>query len=262
MQRITSTSNAVVKRFRELARGGRSSHVLLDGEHLLDEALRSGMRVEVVALANRTDADRVNGLADAAARGGAAVFAVSDKVMSAMSPVRQPSGIVAIAERREPSLAEALSRAPQLVLLLSDVQDPGNVGAIVRAAEACGATGVVAAGRSADPFGWKALRGSMGSAFRMPVASHVDVREAIREVRQRGIRLVAAAPRRGTPLAQANLRTPVAILMGGEGGGLPTDVVEDADELITIPMASSVESLNVAIAAALIVYEASRQRSC
>jgi TrmH family RNA methyltransferase len=260
MQRISTTGNALVKRFRALARGGRSPHVLLDGEHLLDEALRSGLQVEVVAFAARAGAPRSNGLADRAQRTGAQLFSVSDNVMSAMSPVRQPSGVVAIARRPDSSLGDALSRAPQLVLMLSDVQDPGNVGAIIRAAEACGATGVVVAGRSADPFSWKALRGSMGSTFRLPVASGVELPEVAGEARSRGLRLLAAVPRGGTPLPDANLRAPAAIVIGGEGGGLPPDVVADADERITIPMAPAVESLNVATAAALIAYEASRQR--
>ena len=260
MPRISSTSNPLVKRFRELARGGRSAHVLLDGEHLLDEALRSGLPIEVVAFADRSEAGGTNGIADRAQQSGARILSVSDKVLSAMSPVRQPSGVVAIAARPARPLADAFARAPQLVLILSDVQDPGNVGAIVRAAEACGATGVVVAGRSADPFGWKALRGSMGSTFRMPVVSNVGLQDAAREARARGVRLLAAVPRGGTPLPISNLRTPVAVVMGGEGSGLPGDIITDADERITIPMAPAVESLNVATAAALIAYEASRQR--
>ncbi len=140
------------------------------------------------------------------------------------------------------------------------MQDPGNVGAIVRVAEAGGASGVVCAGACADPFGWKALRGSMGSALRLPILVHRDTREAIDEARRHGCRIVATVPRGGRPLFDADLRGPIAVLIGGEGPGLAASQLEDADERMTIPMQPPVESLNAAVTAALIVYEARRQR--
>jgi TrmH family RNA methyltransferase len=178
-----------------------------------------------------------------------------------MSPVRQPSGIVAIAWLPRGSLAQALEREPQLVFLLDAVQDPGNVGAIVRAGEACGATGVIAGDGCADPYGWKALRGSMGSVFRVPVASNVPLADAVRAIKARGIGVLAAVPRNGDALPDVNLRRAAAILLGGEGHGLPDTLLRLADGRLSIPMRRPVESLNVSIAAALIAYEASRQRS-
>jgi TrmH family RNA methyltransferase len=114
---------------------------------------------------------------------------------------------------------------------------------------------------SADPFGWKALRGAMGSTFRLPVAPHQDLDHAIDAARAAGIRVYATVPRGGTTLAAADLRRPCAVLLGGEGPGLPGALVGRADERLSIPMRGPVESLNVATAAALIVYEAARQRS-
>jgi TrmH family RNA methyltransferase len=178
-----------------------------------------------------------------------------------MSPVRQPSGIVAIARRQEKSVGDALAAAPQLVLILDEVQDPGNVGAIVRAAEACGATGVITSPGTADPMGWKALRGSMGSIFRLPVAVRQNLADAVRAARALGIEIVAAVPRDGVLLPELDLRRPVAVLLGGEGGGLPDSVADLAPTRLTIPMRRPVESLNVATAAALIAYEAQRQRT-
>ena len=148
-----------------------------------------------------------------------------------------------------------------MVLLLNQVQDPGNVGAIIRAAEACGATGVVAGEGTADPFGWKALRGAMGSTFRLPVASGQTLADAVGSARAAGLRVFATAARDGTPLAACDLRGPSAILFGGEGAGLPQDLLDASDERLTIPMRPPVESLNVAIAAALVLYEAARQRA-
>ena len=148
-----------------------------------------------------------------------------------------------------------------MVLMLSQVQDPGNVGAIIRAAEACGATGVVAGEGTADPFGWKALRGAMGSTFRVPVATGHTLAEAVAAARAAGLRVFATGARDGTPLAACDLRGPSAILFGGEGAGLPQDLQDASDERLTIPMRPPVESLNVAIAAALVLYEAARQRT-
>jgi TrmH family RNA methyltransferase len=142
-----------------------------------------------------------------------------------------------------------------------DVQDPGNVGAMLRVAEAAGASGAMASGSSANPFGWKALRGSMGSALRLPIVSGLSAADAIAGARSHGCRVVATVPRDGAAIFEADLGGPIAVLIGGEGAGLSPTLVMDADERITIPMQAPVESLNAAVTAALILYEARRQRS-
>jgi len=267
MERIASRQNPLVRRFRELARGTDSSGAaLLDGAHLLQEALRSHVPVDLVAIADRVTARDGPALAEEAQRAGARVLHVSDQVLAAMSPVRQPSGVVAIARCRPATLAECLAPSPgnaaqpPLVLILAGVQDAGNVGAIVRAAEGCGATGIICSDGTADPFGWKALRGAMGSTFRMPVAVHQPLPAIVAELRSRDVAVLATVPRDGTPLGSCDLRGPAAIMLGAEGAGLPLDAATAADVRITIPMRAPVESLNVAIAAALILFEASRQR--
>ena len=147
-----------------------------------------------------------------------------------------------------------------LVAIAVGIQDPGNLGAIVRVAEAAGASGLVAAGACANPFGWKALRGSMGSALRLPIAVAADVDAALRDARAHRCRLVATVPRGGTSLFDGNYSGATAMLIGGEGPGLPAHVIGGADDRVTIPMSSTVESLNTAVAAALLLYEARRQR--
>jgi TrmH family RNA methyltransferase len=255
--RISSRQNAVVRRFRDVARGRHPDLMLLDGEHLLSEAVASGIRIEAAGFADRVGAAE---LMRAAAGSGADVFNVTDQVLAAISPVREPSGVVAIARKRDVSLDDVFARSPALVVILSDVQDPGNVGAAIRAAEGCGATGVVCSDATADPFGWKALRGAMGSTFRLPVVSKQPLDAAIANARARGLRVFATTARDGTPLPDCDLRGPAAILFGSEGLGLPDNVIAAADARMTIPMQPPVESLNVAVAAALVVYEAARQR--
>ncbi len=261
MERIASRQNPIVRRFRDLARPGAAADgLLLDGEHLLDEALRAAVPVEVAAFAERA-LDRLSPLAARAAAAGARVVAVPDHVLAAISPVRQPSGVVAIARCRVTPLSSILAAPSPLLLLLHEVQDPGNVGAAVRAAEACGATGLVPGDGSADPFGWKALRGAMGSTFRLPIAGRQPLLDAVAAAQAARIRVFATVPRGGTPLASADLRVPAAVLLGGEGPGLPAALVDRADERLSIPMRAPVDSLNVATAAAVILYESARQRS-
>jgi TrmH family RNA methyltransferase len=180
--------------------------------------------------------------------------------MDAVSPVKTPSGIVALAER-PPARADRLYGPAALVVTAVDVQDPGNLGAMVRVAEAAGATGFVAAGGSANPFGWKALRGSMGSALRLPIISQVSADEAVAGAREHGCRIVAAVPRDGRSLFEIDFTAPIHLLIGGEGQGLAAALAGAADDRVTIPMQAPVESLNAAVTAALIVYEARRQRT-
>jgi len=260
---VTSRQNPVVKRFREVGREGRLSDVvLLDGPHLVSEALDARVDLDVVAFASAAAYGRFADLVARCRAVGAQVVTAPDSLVATMSPVASASGVVALARLRPASTDAVLGAgSPQLILLLDGVQDPGNVGAIVRVAEACGATGVIAGPGTADPLGWKALRGSMGSAFRVPVAVATSLLDTIEAARAVGLYLFATEPRGGTPLDRADLRRPSAILLGGEGAGLAQAALDAADERLTIPMRPPVESLNVSIAAALVLYEAARQRA-
>ncbi|MEO7274089.1 MAG: RNA methyltransferase, partial [Vicinamibacterales bacterium] len=232
--------------------------------HLLHEALRSGINLELVAIADGSPAE-IHDLAGQAGRRGARVIGVSGNALAAISPVREPSGVVAIAQlqpRRLSEVVRAETDPPRaaLVLVLSGVQDAGNVGAIVRAAEGGGATGIVCTDGTADPFGWKALRGGMGSTFRVPIAVRQSLTATLDASRAAGLAVVATVPRHGTPLSRCDLRQPVAVLLGAEGAGLDEVITREADVQLTISMHGPVESLNVATTAALICFEASRQR--
>jgi TrmH family RNA methyltransferase len=236
--------------------------VLLDGVHLLRDALRAGAIVRTVLvssdfLSGASPFDR--GVVDAAAQSGAAVHEATASVLEAASPVRTTSGIVALAEWRPSALASTFTPAPAFVVGLVDIQDPGNVGAIIRSADGLGATGVAALDRTAHPAGWKALRGAMGSTFRLPVARG-DSASALRSARGAGLRIAVTAAGAGTPLEIANLMTPTLVLMGNEGTGLSQELIDAADDRIAVPMRPGIESLNVAVTAALVLYEAARQR--
>ena len=264
MKRITSRHHPLVTTCRALARGRDASgddRLLLDGPHLAAEALRTRLRIDTVAVTEAWLAGPEGQRLDAALRElDADLVSVSDSVMEAVSPVSTPAGIVMIAHRPSLGLDRVLDGPAPLVVIACDVQDPGNVGAILRASEAGGATGAIFCGASADPFGWKALRGSMGSALRLPVVARQSVTESLAAAHRAGIQVLATVPREGVSLDEVAMTGPIAVLLGGEGPGLPEDIIASSSARVTIPMRAPVESLNVAVAAALLVYEAARQR--
>ena len=262
--RISSRHNPQVERYRAAARGSLAGRLLLDGPHLVADAIAAAMALEHAAVVSTaTGRPEISALLRDLARAGVETVVTTPAVMAAMSPARSPSAIVALARRPVLDTLDARlygGTAP-LVLIACDVQDPGNLGAIVRAAEAGCATGVIAAGACADPFGWKALRGSAGSALRLAIAVRETAGAEMADASRRGCRTIATVPRGGRPLFDLDLRGPTALLIGGEGGGLAPALIAQADEPVTIPMRPPVESLNAAVTAALIVYEALRQRS-
>jgi TrmH family RNA methyltransferase len=263
VEQITSRRNPIVARFREARHTATppDATVLLEGPRLIAEALAAGLQIDLVAVSTgAATARRTAAVFDRLDPTATRLVSVSPTVMEALSPVSTPSGLVALATLQPASFDAAAPSPRPLVVGLLDVQDPGNTGAVIRAVEAGGATGVVSIG-GADPYGWKALRGAMGSAFRLPVVRNLAPDALRAETDRRGLRVLAAVPRDGTPVADADLSGPCLIWLGGEGGGLDTDVVADADDVISISMRPPVESLNIAVAAALIVYEAARQRA-
>ena len=259
--KITSRQNPIVARYRAVAHGDVEGMLLLDGVHLVQDGLAAGVVIEHAAVDVGASArEDIKRLVKALHAKGIETVLATAPVMGALSPVRSPTGIVALAMRPQFDIDDLYKGSAALVVVANDVQDPGNLGAIVRVAEAGGASSVVATGASADPFSWKALRGSMGSALRFPVDRVEDAGEVVAEARKRGCRVLATVPRDGRSLFDANLKLPTAVLIGGEGPGLPEALIASADERITIPMQSPVESLNAAVTAALVVYEARRQR--
>lgn len=264
MDIISSRQNPIVRACRELADtpDAAGARILLDGVHLVRDADAAGYEFELVAVAaSRLSTDTEEGkLAARLDMHGCPVFAVNDKAFAAMSPVRTPSGILAIARRTPSDLRALYGRADGFIVVVVDVQDPGNLGAVIRAAEAGGATAALVCGASAHPFSWKALRGSMGSALRLPIAAVPDAALCVRELRDAGVRTIASAPRDGLDPDALAWTRPCALVIGGEGTGLRDVVRTSCDEHVTIPMAAPVESLNVAVAAAVLIYAARRQR--
>ena len=255
---ISSRQHPLVQQCRLLERGD-AHRVLLDGWHLLEEALAADLPLETV-LVDVTLAETHARTLSSCLSAGAQVVTGTAQVLAAASPVRTSTGVVAIGHRPDVTLSRLLSPGPAMVVAAFGLQDPGNAGALVRSAAAAGATGVLLDPASANPYSWKALRASMGATLRLPVMRDADARTHLAHLRGAGLRLCAATPQVGPSLYDTDLRGPVCLLLGAEGTGLSLDLIESADCRIQIPMARNVESLNVAVAGALLTFEAMRQR--
>jgi TrmH family RNA methyltransferase len=264
MKTIASRQNALVRAYRALASDADPAGVrlLLDGAHLVREAHAAALTIEsVVVASSRMDAETEEGsLARMLGDAGIDVAVAGEQVLGAISPVRTPSGIVAIAHRHPTTSDAILEQARLFALVAVDVQDPGNLGSLMRVAEAGGVTGIIVAGESANPFSWKAVRGSMGSVLRLPVARSVSIDSVMQDIRKTKTTAVAAVPRGGWDPDAVDWSGRIALLLGGEGPGLSARVAADADQRVTIPMEMPVESLNVAASAAVIIYAARRAR--
>lgn len=277
---IASRDNKWLKAFRAALRGTgpRSGEPIgVEGPKMIEDAIRSGLKAEAVLVSDsgERDLERISRAASESEAGASQprVLRTTDKLFESVAGTDTPQGVAALFRQREWTFEDVL-RGPgpmresaPLVAVVAAVQDPGNVGAIARSAEAFGATGVIATRGSADPWSPKALRASAGSALRFPVLRGIAIPILIAQLRIAGVRIYAATSKRdrasssAEASAQAGLSGPAAIFVGNEGSGLPDGVLRAADGIISIPTSGTVESLNAGIAASILLYEAARQRN-
>jgi TrmH family RNA methyltransferase len=277
---LTSRDNRWLKAFRMALRGGlptESGSVGVEGVRLVEEALRSGCRIEAV-LFSETGARHHERLAPLIDRPEMAfpAFRTTDRLFEGLADTEHPQGVAALVHPRVSTLDELLqtpaSACSTLLVVLAGVQDPGNVGTILRTAAAFGATGAItaASGQSgtASPFSPKALRASAGAALHLAVLTGMSLPILLTQLKIANVRTLASSvhePQNGEPRVlspwEVDWCEPVALLVGNEGAGLPEEVERSADARIRIPMASGIESLNAAAAAAVLFYEAARQRN-
>ncbi|MBR5421742.1 MAG: RNA methyltransferase [Lachnospiraceae bacterium] len=189
------------------------------------------------------------------------VETVSETVFEKMSDVKTPQGALAVVKRRSFDWPELFPEGkPALLLLLEEIQDPGNLGTILRTAEAAGATGLVLGGDTADVYSPKVVRSSMGAIFRLPCLCVSRLPICFSTLHSRGVKIYAAAADGALPFAERDYSGGTAFIIGNEGNGLKKETIDAADGAVSIPMAGKTESLNAAVSAALLMYEAARQR--
>ena len=261
LRRIEGRHNAQVKELRAaFSRGELTSdgYCAIEGFRIVEEAIRSGLRFRAVFF-SESAAPRAEKLLS---QFGAQVetLLLPDKLFSSAVPSDAPQGVAALARWKEFSLEDVLAKSQAGPLLaIAGVQDPGNMGTILRSAEAFGAGGVLLGEGTVSPYNPKVVRASAGSVFRLPLA-RAKLSEAMGSMKDQGLRLVGTASHKGTPLDQAKLSGPLAIFIGSEGAGLSRELLQQMDEVLAIPQAAQVESLNVGVAASIVLYEVARQK--
>ena len=255
---ISSRANVKVKQLRAAFAGNmRLSQglIAIEGEHLFEEALRSGITLKSVFISGSFSSSLT-------LPKGAEVVRLTEDVFASAVETRSPQGIAALIEPPIHRLEDILQQPNPLILVAEGLQDPGNLGTLARSAEAFGAAGLLATPGTVSIWNQKALRASVGSAFRLPVLS--VARHQIEQFPKHGIRLLAAVGSEGpgvTAAQDTDLATACAIMIGNEGSGLSPEWITLSTSLVAIPCPGPVESLNAAIAGSLLLYEASRQRT-
>jgi TrmH family RNA methyltransferase len=258
-----TTGSTRVKEARKLSRRSERSErrlFLADGPKAVAGALGvPGCVVEVLATSEA--AERYAGLVDAVHDAGATWVLVDDRALASVSDSVTPAGVVAVCRHLDRPLADLLTAMPRLVAVCADVRDPGNAGTVIRSADAAGADLVVLAGTSVDAYNPKTVRASVGSLFHVPLAVESDAASAVATLRSAGLTVLATAGDGDLSLYDAPVEGPTAWLFGNEAHGLPAELAGLADHRVSIPIHGRAESLNLATAAALCLYETARRRS-
>ena len=261
---LTSIRSPRVKAARQLAKRAlrqRARQFLAEGPQAVGEALAAGGVVTQLFVTAAAQARYAN-LIGLAGGQGADVHAVSGEVMTELAQTITPQGVLAVCDFIDVDLDRLTAGQPGLAVVLANVRDPGNAGTVLRTADAAGAGGVVFAGSSVDPYNSKCVRASAGSLFHLPVVTGPPVADAVRALRERGLRVLAADGGAGTTLDDLQsaglLGQPTAWLFGNEAWGLPSDVLGLADDAVAVPIYGRAESLNLAAAAAVCLYASAR----
>jgi TrmH family RNA methyltransferase len=268
LRRIEGRHNPLVKQLRqafsraELTEGGDCA---VEGLRILEEAIRSGLRLSAVFFRESAQ-DRAERLLPQI---GAHVetLLLPDRLFDSLVPSESPQGVAALVRLREFALDDLIERL-QLgpIVVLAGLQDPGNLGTILRSSEAFGSAGVVLGEGTVSPFNSKVIRASAGSVFRLPLvhghgkSAAGKLEEVAEKLRTQDVRLIATSSHKGTALDEADLKGPTALFFGNEGAGLPRELMARMDEFISIPHTPLVESLNAGVAASIVLYEAAKQR--
>lgn len=258
---ITSTKNPLVKRIRALQdRDGRDAEgrMVVEGARMLEEVLNAGVPVELLLYDPTTlTGPRATAILARLRQQGVRLVAAAPHVLAACSQVETPQGLVAVVDRPRAALSDVLAVADLFLVVADRIQDPGNLGTLIRIADAAGATGVLATRGSVDPHNPKAVRATMGSLFHLPVVT-AGTDDAVAMLRQRGVRILVAHQAGAIDYEDADYRAPVAVVLGSEGEGPDRAWWGAAEATVRIPLYGRAESLNVAVAAGLLLYEVRR----
>jgi len=270
LRRIEGRHNALVKQLRQAFSHGElteTGYCAVEGVRIVEEAIRSGLRFHAVFFRESFQSRAVRLLPQIAEH--VDTLLLPDNLFDSIVPSESPQGVAALVRLKEFSVEDILERMQVgPIVVLAGLQDPGNLGTILRSAEAFGSAGAILGEGTVSPFNQKAVRASAGSLFRLPVVhgngagekAAIKLEAVCGKLRTQKVRLIATSSHKGTTLVQADLKRPAAVFFGNEGAGLPRELMAGMDELIAIPHAPQVESLNAGVATSIVLYEAARQR--
>ena len=260
LRRVTSRQNALLKDLRRAFAQGEltaDGYCAIESVRIVEEAIRSGLKLRAVLFSESAEARAGRLLPQIGSHVETVV--VPDEVFASAVATENPQGVAALVKLKEISLEGLLAASSPLLVVAAGLQDPGNLGTILRSAEAFGATGVLLCAGTVSPFNPKLVRASAGSLFRLGVLQ-TELPTLLPQLRQRGLRLVATSSHKGVPLPSAHLSNALALFVGNEGSGLARDLLNEMDETVVVPHSARVESLNAGVATSIVLYEISRQR--
>lgn len=262
-QIITSRENSLLHHVRAVRDGRVEDQIFVEGMRLCEEALTSGLKIHAVVFSDeiarkQKPAELIEKLAPASDR----LVCVSEKLLAYISYSKTSQGILLLASRPDMSEEQLMNKQVEtsLIVIMHRITNPVNLGAILRTSEATGVTGAIATENATDPFSPKALRGAMGAAFRLPIWYRPTYAQALEWCAQQGIKTVCADLNGPTSYTRFDWTGPRALILGPETSGLSPAEIAAADDAVRIPMREPVESLNVSVAAGVLLYEARRQR--
>ena len=262
---ITSTSSSQVKHVISLLSKAKerkkNNEYVVEGIRMVSEAPADLLvKIYMSERFQNNNSEYVKELVKKQGISDDSIEIVADNVFDRMSQTQTPQGIMAVVRMKDNSLSDMLSGNP-LLILVENLQDPGNLGTIIRMGEGAGVTGAIMSPNTVDIYNPKTIRSTMGSIFRVPFIYVQDFGEAVSECQKSGVKVYAAHLDGNNTYLGEDYSTPTAFLIGNEGNGLTDDITKQADTLIRIPMEGEVESLNAAIACTILTYEAVRQRN-
>ncbi len=260
LRRISSRQNSLVKELRRAFHDGEPAaggSIAIESIRIIEEAIRSGLRFRAVFISDSLQSRAERLLPQLAAN--VETLLLADDVFASAVATENPQGIAALVRLKPHKVDDLFQATAPLIVVAAGVQDPGNLGTIIRSAEAFGAAGVLVTAGTVSPFNAKVVRASAGSLFRLPVLT-IEPGKLPSQLRDHGLSLLAASSHKGRTIDEADLTGPVALIIGNEGSGVPRELLRHADGQIAIPHTDKVESLNAGVAASILLYEAARQR--
>lgn len=260
---LSSKDNNVIKNLHSLGdpkHRKKEQSFLIEGVKMVEEGLRDNAGVIMVVAAPSLVQHHGKGVLKLAESKGVDILWISERLMDMLSESKTPQPVMAVVRMKRHSEEELLGHSAKLVVVAHRLQDPGNLGTIIRTAEAAGASGVALTENTVDPFNAKAVRASMGSVLRLPVILVGDLPTFLKTCNAKGFQTAATVVTGEKTHFDVDLTKPTVVILGQEGAGLSEDIMAGIDLRVRIPMAETIDSLNVATAAAVILYEALRQR--